>query len=111
VMATFSETIFIDAPRSAVWAALADIGRIHAWNPGVVDSRKTTPGEDGPGARRRCELGGRSYLDEEVVEWAPEGVLTMRITATNLPFEAADVRFTLEGQGSRTRVTVSPTSR
>jgi hypothetical protein len=108
-MATFSETIFVNAPRSAVWAVLADIGRIHEWNPGVVASRKTTVGEDGPGAGRRCELGGKNYLDEEVVEWAPERALTMRITATNLPFKAADIRFTIEGHGRQTRVTVSPT--
>jgi hypothetical protein len=108
-MSTFSESVVIDAPPSAVWNTLADIGRIHEWNPGVVASRKTTPGEDGLGACRRCELGGASYLEEQVVEWAPQRLLTMRITGTNLPFKAADIRFTLVGHGHQTRVTVSPT--
>jgi len=32
----------------------------------------------------------------------------MRIVATNLPFKAADIRFTLESHGGDTLVTVSP---
>jgi uncharacterized protein YndB with AHSA1/START domain len=107
-MGTFTKTIVIDAPPAAVWAALADIGSIHVWNPGVVASRTTTPAADGLGASRRCELGGRNYLDEQVVEWIPERIITMRITATNLPFKSADVRFTLERQGQKTSVDVSP---
>ena len=108
-MSTFSESIVISAPLFRVWNTLADIGRIHEWNPGVVASSKTTPGEDGIGASRHCELGGKHYLDEEVVEWEPQGALTMRITATSLPLESADIRFTLVGHGHRTTVTVSPT--
>jgi hypothetical protein len=49
-----------------------------------------------------------NYLDEEVVEWVPGRVLTMRIVGTNLPFETADIRFTLEGNDRRTTVTVAP---
>jgi uncharacterized protein YndB with AHSA1/START domain len=107
-MGGFSETIVIEAPRTAVWQELADIGSIARWNPGVVASSRTTRLRDGLGAGRRCELGGRRFLEEEVVEWVAERVLTMRITMTNLPFESADIRFTLDGDGARTRVTVSP---
>lgn len=91
-----------------MWKALADIGAIHKWNPGVVASRKTTSGNDGLGSCRRCELGGKNYLEEEVVEWTPEQAMTMRITETNLPFAAADIRFTLSPEHGRTRVTVTP---
>ncbi len=108
-MATFSDTIVIDAPLTAVWGVLADIDSVHEWNPGVIASRKTTPVEHGLGACRRCELGGKNYLEEKVVEWVPERALTMRITATNLPFKSADIRFTLKDRGHQTTVTVSPT--
>jgi uncharacterized protein YndB with AHSA1/START domain len=108
-MSTFSESIVISAPLFRVWDTLGDIGRIHEWNPGVVASRKTTPGDDGVGASRHCDLGGRHYLDEEVVEWEPQRALTMRITATSLPLKSADIRFTLVGHGHQTTVTVSPT--
>lgn len=108
-MSTFSESIVISAPLFRVWNTLADIGRIDEWNPGVVASRKTTPGDDGVGATRHCDLGGKHYLDEEVVEWQPQRALTMRITATSLPLKSADIRFTLAGHGHQTTVTVSPT--
>lgn len=98
----------IDAPISDVWNALADIGSISTWNPGVVASRKISTGTEDLGACRRCELGGRSYLEEEVVQWDPERALTMRITTTNLPFKAADIRFTLKPKNGGTEVTVAP---
>ncbi len=107
-MTTFSEQIGIRSDKSRVWGALADIGSIHRWNPGVADSRLTSEGEVGLGSERRCELGGKNYLDEKVVEWTHGETLTMRIIKTNLPFKSADIRFTLEQQGSQTLVTVSP---
>ncbi len=107
-MSTFVEQISIAAPQHLVWKVLADIGSIHKWNPGVVDSHMTTVGEVGNGAGRRCELGGKIYLDERIVEWEPEKALTMRIVKTNLPFQVADIRFTLEEQGEQTLVTVAP---
>lgn len=107
-MGTFSESIAIKAATADVWAALADIGSIHRWNPGVVDSWLTTSGDVKLGSGRRCELGGKNYLDEEVVRWTPMQALTMRIVGTNLPFRSADIRFTLEDHGGETQVTVSP---
>lgn len=107
-MSTFSEQIMIRAPREAVWAALADIGKIHEWNPGVRDSRRTSEQAEGVGATRYCDLGGRNYLDESVVVWEPNERLTMRIDRTNLPFARADVRFMLADQDDATHVTVSP---
>jgi hypothetical protein len=53
-------------------------------------------------------LVGRNYLDEEVVLFEPERCLTIRITATNLPFDRADIRFRLKESGDSTMVSVSP---
>lgn len=107
-MATFEIQTTIDAPVSRVWEALADIGAIHEWNPGVKDARVTSEEPTGPGASRRCDLGGKNYLDELVVEWEEGRRLTMRIVDTNLPFKRADVRFHLEPRDGTTTVKVSP---
>ncbi len=107
-MTEFEEFVTISAPPEVVWATLADIGSIYVWNPGVVHSEQTTTGAVNVGARRRCDLGGKNYLNEEVIEFVKPHKLTIRITDTNLPFKTADIRFRLEGQGNETTVTVSP---
>ena len=98
----------IDAPIQQVWTTLADIGSIHVWNPGVKDSELTSGFDSALGATRHCDLGGRNYLDEEVVAFVAGEALTMRITKTNLPFQRADIRFQLSAAGDATRVSVSP---
>lgn len=108
-MSTFLVTTTVNAPVADVWAALGDIGGIHKWNPGVRASHTTSEIDSGLGATRYCDLGGKNYLDEEVVLWDPERSLTMRVTDTNLPFKSVDIRFTLEAIGDEaTVVTCSP---
>ena len=107
-MATFTAETRIAAPPEAVWDVLADIGAIHTWNPGVVDSRVTSQSGEGVGASRHCDLGGKNYLDEDVVEWSPNEGITFRIVGSNMPFDRADIAFRLHPDGSGTRVTVSP---
>jgi uncharacterized protein YndB with AHSA1/START domain len=107
-MSTFTRQTEISAPVSAVWAALADIGNIATWNPGVIESHNTTAETTGLGACRYCDLGGKNYLHEEVVAYEPENRITMRITETNLPFQQADIQFDLQPAGDHTLVSVSP---
>ncbi len=107
-MGTFATETTIDAPVEEVWEALADIGNIYAWNPGVIQSHSTSQETQGLGATRYCDLGGDNFLDEEVVAWQPGEQLTMRIVGTNMPFETADIRFYLRPEGDKTLVTVSP---
>jgi uncharacterized protein YndB with AHSA1/START domain len=107
-MGSFATDTRIEAPVSEVWRALGEIGDIYRWNPGVRASHTTSEEEAGLGATRYCDLGGKNYLDEEVVTWQPNEKLTMRITGTNLPFETADIRFTLHPEDDGTVVTVSP---
>ncbi len=101
-----SETV--DAPVSRVWAVLADIGSISDWNPGVQASRLLSEADSGLGSARYCDLGGRNYLHESVVEFAPNQRLTMRVDETNLPFATIDIRFRLIDRGGQTELTVSP---
>ena len=107
-MGTFSRQIEIQAPVTEVWSALADIGNIAAWNPGVIESHTTTATTTGMGACRFCDLGGKNYLREEVVAYRPEHRITMRITETNLPFQQADIQFDLQPAGDHTLVSISP---
>jgi uncharacterized protein YndB with AHSA1/START domain len=107
-MSSFATEIKIDAPVDAVWEVLADYGGIYRWHPDAVASQVTTEDGAGLGARRHLDLGGRNYLDEEVIEWESGQRLTVRIVATNLPFKSADVRFTLRPENGGTVVTVSP---
>ena len=107
-MGSFATETKIEAPLGDVWRALGEIGDIYRWNPGVRASHTTSEQEEGLGATRYCDLGGKNYLEEEVVVWQPIEKLTMRITGTNLPFKTADIRFTLRPDNDGTVVTVSP---
>ena len=107
-MGSFATETKIAAPVNEVWQALGEIGDIYRWNPGVQASHTTSEEGEGLGATRYCDLGGKNYLDEEVVVWQPNEKLTMRITGTNLPFATADIRFTLRPENDATVVTVSP---
>ncbi len=107
-MSEFTDSIEISAAPEQVWAVLADLGSIFDWNPGVEHSEQTSAGDVGIGATRRCGLGGKNYLKEEIVVFEPNRRLTIRIIDTNLPFNSADIRFSLESDGSHTIVTVSP---
>ena len=106
-LSSFVVSTVIDAPVPSVWQVLADIGNIDRWNPGVKASRLTSE-KRGRGGSRHCDLRNDSYLAEEVVVWQPEKQLTMRITATNLPFAGADIHFKLEPTPAGTRVEVKP---
>ena len=107
-MTTFTTSTVINAPPDAVWSALADIGSISIWNPGVTASHTTSDVVSGLGATRHCDLGTRGFLEEQVVEFDEGSAITMRITDSNMPIEHADVRFVLEPETAGTRVTVSP---
>ncbi|MEM7119063.1 MAG: SRPBCC family protein [Chloroflexota bacterium] len=104
----FSTDVTIDAPITAVWDTLADIGTIARWNPGVQESHTTTEQTEGVGACRYCDLGGKNFLDEKVVIWEPNERLTMRVTNTNMPFQSVDIHFYLQENGAGTKVTVAP---
>jgi uncharacterized protein YndB with AHSA1/START domain len=109
-MSTFTERTTIDATRQEVWAALADIGAIATWNPGLIGSHRTN-GIEGVGGARHCDISTKHSLTEHVVEFEPGTAITFRITDSTLPFKTADIAFTLtdSAQQARTELTVSPT--
>lgn len=74
----------------------------------MKDSHAVSERDSGLGAARHCDLGGRNYVREEVVEFDEGERITMRVIDSSLPFEHADIRFQLIEEGDRTRVTVEP---
>jgi len=107
-MSTFETAINIEAPIEKVWEVLADIGFISKWNPGVHESYATSDETTGLGATRFCDLGGKNFVKEQVVEFETCRKLTMRVTGTNIPMEEADIHFTLVVDGGHTWVTCAP---
>lgn len=103
---SFSISTFINASAGDVWNVLADIGNIAQWHPGVKASNLIS-NEGGLEASRHCDLGGKNYLDEQVVIWKPEQQLTFRITETNLPM-TAEIHFHLTATARGTQVEVKP---
>ena len=103
---SFTISTCIDASASEVWSVLTDVGNIAQWHPGVKASHLTSKVQ-GLGASRHCDLGGKNYLDEQVVIYKPEQHLTFRITKTNLPM-TADIHFLLTPTARGTQVEVKP---
>lgn len=106
-MRTIDVSRNIAAPRSAVWAVLADFPNIADWNSGVKTSFSTSDSAEGVGAKRHCDLSPIGGLEETIGEWAPDEKLVVNIdSATKLPLKHAVATFTLadDGDGTLARV-------
>ena len=105
-MTTFSSTIYVDAPKDAVWTILADLGGIQKFHPGVRKSYYTTEQREDVGAARVCELLPMGAIEEKAVEWQ-EGehyVLTIDPLEKAPPFKQAFGRLAAQEEGAGTRV-------
>ena len=79
----------IEAPRSDVWAVLADFPNIASWNGGVKNSFSTSDATDGVGAKQHCNLAPMGALEETVQGWEPEARMEISIdSAEGLPIRA-----------------------
>ena len=97
----------IEAPRSDVWAVLADFPNIASWNGGVKKSFSTSDATDGVGAKRHCDLSPMGALEETVKVWEPEARMEISIdSAEGLPIGAGLAKFVLQPSESGTDVSV-----
>ncbi len=73
-MRNVKEERTVAAPRSSVWAVLADYPNISDWNEAMTNSYAIGDAIEGVGAERRCEFGskGSIRMRETVTEWVPE---------------------------------------
>ncbi len=67
-MSFVSRQIHVAAPRHRVWAAVAALDEVAAWNPNVATAT-CGPVSSGVGAMRRCELTPSGTIDEVVAVW------------------------------------------
>ena len=98
------------APRSSVWAVLADYPNIVDWNDGVKNSYAIGDATEGVGAQRQTELApdGKMRMRETVTEWVPEERMVMAIDKMEkMPVKQARMTFTLSGGDETTLFTMS----
>jgi len=100
----------LDAPRSSVWAVLADSPNIVEWNDGITNSYAIGEVTEGVGAQRQCELApkGTMRLRETVAEWVLEEKRVISIDEIEkMPVKWATMTFTLSDGGDTTPFTMS----
>jgi uncharacterized protein YndB with AHSA1/START domain len=103
----------IAAPKSAVWAVLADFSNVADWNSSITKSYITSEANTGVGAQRHCDVAPASEdvapaseVEETIRKWEPETALVISIDSTKeMPFESALETFTLEDKGGSTSLT------
>ena len=100
----------LTAPRSSVWAVLADYPNIVDWNDGVKNSYAIGDATEGVGAQRQCDLvpNGAMRMRETVAEWVPEERMVIAMDKIEvMPVEHATQTFTLSDSGEATLFTMS----
>ncbi|MGI9622980.1 MAG: SRPBCC family protein [Acidimicrobiales bacterium] len=98
----------VQAPRSRLWAVLADYPNIAEWNDGVINSRAIGDATEGVGAQRHVELDKSVAMRETVTEWIPEEKMVVAIDQIEkMPVAKATMTFTLSDGGDTTPMTMS----
>ena len=97
------------APRSSVWAVLADYPNIGDWNDGIKNSYAIGDATEGVGASRQCDLVANGMrMRETVTEWTPEQRMVLVVdNIEKQPIKQATMTFTLSDGGETTPVTMS----
>ena len=74
----------VAAPRSSVWAVLADYPNISDWNEPMANSYALGDAVEGVGASRRCEFGSKRSLKmrDTVTEWTPDQRVVIAVDQT-----------------------------
>jgi hypothetical protein len=95
-MARFTVERNVNAPRMAVWEALADFGNVHAFHPMIKKSRLIDGTACGLGAKRVCEMpGGMGKLEEEAVAWDEGRSMKVAMLGGNVPVRTMEITLTL----------------
>lgn len=76
---TLAMRVTVDAAPADVWAALADVGNVEAWNPGIDSARVTSETDRGVGATRECVLSPMGTVQERITAWIDERLITVEI--------------------------------
>lgn len=98
------------APRSKVWAVLADYPNIVEWNDGIKNSYAIGDAIEGVGAQRQCDIvpNGKMRMRETVSEWVPEERMVLVVdNIEKQPIKQATMTLTLSGGGDSTSCTMA----
>lgn len=87
--------LVLAAPRSIVWATLADLEGVNVWNPSIDGAECVTDKREGVGARRRCRMAPSGWMTETVTEWEPGRVIAFAVEEAS-PLRSAVGRFVLD---------------
>lgn len=94
--------VLIDAPAATVWAVLADLEAVAAYNPAIERARYVSPNREGIGAARVCDFRGGGTVTERVIEWRPGEAIAIEMSEHPWPMVNARFTVTLQPDGSRT---------
>ena len=105
--------LHVRAPVSQVWRVVGEEwADVHRILPSLSGSRLLTPGGPRVGARRACTLAkpvmGLSSVVEEVEAWEEGRGFTYAVASPPWPMAGLRNRWTLEPEGSGTRLTLAP---
>jgi carbon monoxide dehydrogenase subunit G len=103
-MTVLENSIHVDASPKRVWAALAQLDRLHEYDPGVKRAQIISTMDQGSGTERRCELTPGGWFEERVTEWEPAEALGFELFDCSLPVKQLRYRYTLEPDGDGTSV-------
>ncbi len=78
-MRSISTTSIITAPRSAVWAVLADFPNVADWNNGVKKSFSTSEASSGVGAQRHCDIAPAGSSQRPSANEEPDTMMAISI--------------------------------
>ena len=101
---TIHNYIDIAATPEQVWEVLADLDRLHEYDPVVTRSAVVGGQHDGLGAQRRCDPRHGRYFVEVVTEWDRPNRLQFAIIDCNLPTRDLTHTYTLDVTPSGARV-------
>jgi carbon monoxide dehydrogenase subunit G len=101
-MTTLHHQIRIDAPVDKVWKAIADLTAVERYNPTVASAKVVSDHPAGVGARRRCELKPKGWVEERVWDWQPPHALGLEVAASEWPVVFMKWKTELKPEGTAT---------
>jgi ligand-binding SRPBCC domain-containing protein len=103
-MTVLENSIRIDASPEKVWSVLAALDALAKYDPGVAKSEIVSPGKEGPGAARKCDLTPGGWFKERVADWQPNETLSFELYECTLPVRRLRHSYTLVREGGATVV-------
>ena len=103
-MTVLRHEIRIDAPVDKVWAVLADLEAVGAYNPLVASVKLVGESRSGVNAVRLCQFKPKGFSEERVTDWKPGELLGIEVVRISFPMAYCRWKTRLAADGDGTRV-------